>query len=535
MASGPPIYRGAIEGYTNPASVVPGEQIAFHISSDIPRYSIEIARIGADRQVVWLKQNLTGQSYPAAENASTHGCNWPAALKLTVAGDWPSGYYSAVMRGKSTGGSTVSGEMSFLVRSCRPGHDARILLQRATNTDNAYNSWGGCTLYNGPNGPARQVSFDRPFAGFWQNGPHFFDIDADCGQSLDQRNFSLQLQDAFAQHGIPLPPVCTIYVEKPGRLWYLFMPSVTYAIKRHADHLGVYDGFSEWANCWSRWELPFVAWAERAGYKIDYAANSDLEFHPEILNGYRLVLSVGHDEYWSYPMRDHLEAYVADGGNVAFFSGNTMWWQVRLENAGRTIVCYKDYRQDPFYPSGNQRLLSTLTCHRLINHPENRLTGVSFAYGGYHDFFDCHNDGPWSYTVDRPSHWVFQNTGLKRNDQLGARDKIVGYECDGCDFEMRDGLPVPTGRDGTPENFEILATAPAKLPNADSSLDMVQEALYGTDTDKRHCPTGAAVLGTYQRGGTVFTTGCTNWSYGLRGGDEAVMQITRNILDRLSQ
>ena len=35
------------------------------------------------------------------------------------------------------------------------------------------------------------------------------------------------------------------------------------------------------------------------------------------------MLSVGHDEYWSWEMRDAVEGFVAAGGNVAFFSGNT--------------------------------------------------------------------------------------------------------------------------------------------------------------------------------------------------------------------
>ena len=44
--------------------------------------------------------------------------------------------------------------------------------------------------------------------------------------------------------------------------------------------------------------------------------------------------------------------------------------------------------------------------------------------------------------------------------------------------------------------------------------------------------TSAAVMGLYTRGGTVFTVG--DWSHGLKG-DATVAQITRNILDRLSQ
>ena len=48
--------------------------------------------------------------------------------------------------------------------------------------------------------------------------------------------------------------------------------------------------------------------AEREGIALDYATNGDLEAHPEILGAYRLVLSVGHDEYWSREMRDAVNA-----------------------------------------------------------------------------------------------------------------------------------------------------------------------------------------------------------------------------------
>jgi hypothetical protein len=55
---------------------------------------------------------------------------------------------------------------------------------------------------------------------------------------------------------------------------------------------------------YARWELPFVAWAEENGYAIDFATNLDLELRPGIVKPYKLLLSLGHDEYWSTPMRD---------------------------------------------------------------------------------------------------------------------------------------------------------------------------------------------------------------------------------------
>jgi hypothetical protein len=279
-------------------------------------------------------------------------------------------------------------------------------------------------------------------------------------------------------------------------------------------------------SLFDKWERPLVKWAEENGYPLEYAVNSDLEFHPEILGRYRLVLSVGHDEYWSAPMRDHLEKFIANGGNVAFFSGNTCCWQVRSEDGGRALTCWKQwYNADPLYRTGDHRLLSTLWSHHLVGRPENQLTGVGFLWGGYHRSHGQFMDGPGAYVVHRPDHWVFAGTDLKRGSHFGGEDTIVGYECDGCEIRWEEGLPYPTHRDGTPPSFTILGTCPAKWAPGDS----VWYDRFPVDR------VGAAVLGVYTQGGTVLTAGTTDWSHGLAGGDPVVERITRNVLDRLSQ
>ena len=274
------------------------------------------------------------------------------------------------------------------------------------------------------------------------------------------------------------------------------------------------------------WEVHFVRWAESNGYTLDYAANSDLEFHPEILPHYNLVLSVGHDEYWSSIMRDNLEAFIAKGGNVAFFSGNTCCWQVRSEDAGRALTCWKQkYVLDPFYRTEDPKLLGTLWGHHLVGRPENEMTGVGFLWGGYHKSHGQFMDGDGAYKVHRPDHWVFKGTDLKKDSKFGSQDTIVGYECDGCEMRWEDGLPSPTHSDGTPKSFTILGTCPAKWAPGDS--------LWYDRFPKDRI--GAAVLGVYTNGGTVFTTGSTDWAHGLRGKDPQVEKITRNVLDRLSK
>jgi hypothetical protein len=137
-------------------------------------------------------------------------------------------------------------------------------------------------------------------------------------------------------------------------------------------------------------------------------------------------------------------------------------------------------------------------------------------------------DGSGAYTAHRPDHWLLAGTELRRGDAFGAKlpsYKVVGYECDGCELAWKDGLPYPTGRDGTPEDFTVVATAPARWHPDDSEW-------YERWEKGR---TGNAVIGTYTRGGTVVTVGSTDWAFGLRGNDPAVTRITRNVLDRLGR
>jgi hypothetical protein len=75
-------------------------------------------------------------------------------------------------------------------------------------------------------------------------------------------------------------------------------------------------------------------------------------------------------------MRDSVERFVANGGNVAFFSGNVCRWQVRVENNNRTMVCYR-YRvaDDPLAGTDNERV--TVNWYAApVDRPGNRMTGV---------------------------------------------------------------------------------------------------------------------------------------------------------------
>ena len=97
---------------------------------------------------------------------------------------------------------------------------------------------------------------------------------------------------------------------------------------------------------------------------------------------------------------------------------------------------------------------------------------------------------------------------------------IVGYETDSLDYTMVDGRPVPTGVDGSPANFEIIAIADATVwgePQADGVREVG----------------GMAALGAFNNNGTVFNVGTTDWPIGLTGPTSPVEIITNNVLRRL--
>ena len=504
----------SVAGYCWPQSVGRGEQVVLHLSSPGARdVSVEIARIGVGRDVVW-SDTVPAGDHPTPPRAYSEGCDWPAAATLDVGADWISGYYEVTLTVPVDGADAkVRRDHAFFV--VRPPAEStnRILLQLSTNTWHAYNDFGGHNLYTG----ATIASLQRPMA----------------------RGYLFKPPGAGRR-------VTTTYPPDPD------MNAHVGYVRHH--HLSGYAGSAGWPD----WELPFVQWAEREGYAIDMCTNADLEEHPSIVAGYSLVLSVGHDEYWSARMRDTVEDFIGRGGNVAFFSGNTSFWQVRLEDpttlptgagpATRMIGYKGQFKDDPVYGTDRQVELTTIWSDHLIGRPENHMTGVSFSRGGYHRIGKRVTNGAGGYTIHRPDHWIFDGTGITYGDVLGAGPTIVGYECDGCDFTYRDGLPYPTHSDGTPESFEILGTAPAApftrttaarppKPHEPAEDEFVAGRVFGTRDPQAVAKIqhGHAVLGSYisAAGGTVVTSGCTDWAHGLAGRDPQVERITRNILDRL--
>ncbi len=166
----------AIEGYTEP-SAAPGETLTFHVST-VPEagYRILIYRAGyyggvGARRVACLPScnDAAGGRERAIPIASPEGlvhAGWAISQQLEIPTDWVSGYYFAHFQLTSGPNASRVTTTWFIVREAAGARKTPILVQASATTWQAYNGWGGGSLYefNSPNGRrAAKVAFDRPY------------------------------------------------------------------------------------------------------------------------------------------------------------------------------------------------------------------------------------------------------------------------------------------------------------------------------------------------------------------------------------
>lgn len=511
--------------YTDKLSYLPGEEVCFHTSTTARSLELEILRDGTSPTSVHRVDNLPGASHELPANYYEVGCRWPVSYRWRIPQDLPSGFYVVISRVRSTVTSaewTAEGEIShpavreqehgFFVRAPTRGANAKILLLASTCTWTAYNDWGGVSSYVGHGLPdgfsfAPRLSIQRPFARGLIWSPE--------GSPRKPHRLTP------VPHSIPLYPV------------------IEFAYTR---------GYSKWfANAgWATYERAFAVFAERRGYRLDYATQTDLHFDPDMLSAYHCVVIVGHSEYWTWEMREAIDRYVEGGGNVARFAGD-FTWQIRLEDEGRTQVAYKEraHDSDPVRDTERRRRLTAAWEDPAVDWFGAETFGLNNSQGIFAHVGVNTPRGTGGFTVYRPEHWAFKGTDLYYGDDFGAEAKIFGYEVDGLDYTFKDGLPCPTYMDRARPGTEILAMALASNVEADhghkgsvfyyrdGSEEMARRR-YGSVTQETRKAAARAngMIVTFSRGaGKVFHAGSCEWVAGLKFGDYCTETITANVLD----
>lgn len=262
------------------------------------------------------------------------------------------------------------------------------------------------------------------------------------------------------------------------------------------------------------WEVDFVRWLERSGYDVTYSTDVDTHENGGALLTHKGFLAVGHDEYWSQPMRDAVEAARDKLVHLGFFTANAVYWQVRFETSAaglpdRVMVCYRDASIDPV-----QGPTTTVNWRSApVNRPEQTLMGVQFTSA-----VGWGNTVP--YVVINSSNWAYANTGFRDGDSVPG---IVGYE---MDRYMSDyAAPTASGTSWTLLSKSPFSTGGGSLPLLPSvgGSDYANSSIY-------QAPSGA----------WVFAAGTMSWSWGLDNftgtnvEDARIKQTTANILNQFA-
>ncbi|WP_155290331.1 N,N-dimethylformamidase beta subunit family domain-containing protein [Rhodococcoides fascians] len=530
--------------YFSSMSVAPGDPLTVHSAvRGHDTWYLDIYRIvgnegttffpsmqwHARRPINPVRYSSSQPGPPTVGGADAHGCGWPAERVLeSVAQEWKSGLYIARMTTETQPAPTFSMRSEnpraaggpggacalFVVRG--GGNNNRILLQLGVATWNAYHLWNDQNLYLG-----------------------------DVGDIHGEDSYELRTPIvSFRRPGIGLSGRSRIHTFPPIAFQYT---------------------------------VPFIEFLRQEGIEIDYCTGIDIHSGAVDLSEYELLLTVGHDEYWSGPQRDAVDAFLARGGNAAYFGGNLCFWQIRYADDLTSYECYKRATHlsggeplDPVYRapdenpehdnSGvtvefwtdpvNRSPISTIGTEMrafATDSAGNRVPTVGAAWW-WENFFGPPRP-PKGFTVSAPEHWALAGTGLGKGQVFGEAQKIVGFECDGLDVEWLDkDIPVPARPDVATDttilayadcsDWEITADDLGSMPPGVQGRDIVASA--GGLVTMIHARRGK---------GEIFNAPVTDWAHTLielqdyteihtapRPANPACPEsrrITRNVLERM--
>ncbi len=270
-------------------------------------------------------------------------------------------------------------------------------------------------------------------------------------------------------------------------------------------------GFQEESDTWFFGaEFAMVQWLEQNGYDVTYFTGVDAARSGSLIKNHKMFMDTGHDEYWSGPHRASVQAARDAGVNLAFFTGNEMFWKTRWENSTdgtntpyRTLVCYKEtlafatidpndpptwtgtWRDPSFSPPADGGV------------PENGLTGTLFMVNGT----GPDNDGSLALKVPSADGKMrfWRNTAvatLAPTATYTMPKGTLGYEWD----EDIDNGSRPAG-------LFHLSTTTQNL-TTDRLLDF--GATYGAGVSTHNMTMYRA-----PSGALVFSSGTIDWSWGL--------------------
>jgi hypothetical protein len=402
----------SIEGFADVTSAVAGNDVTLFVNTTARSFHVEAYRMGYYQglggRLIWTSDEAAGAAQPpptVIPGYNTVESRWQPSLTAPIDATWPPGAYLLKLVGDA-------GEQQYIPLCVRDDTSkAAFVVQHSVTTWQAYNLWGGYSLYNGLRAGglsfgqstqgkdfghrARLVSFDRPYSHDWAQGA--------------------------------------------------------------SDFIGN--------------EFPLIFHMESLGLDVTYWTDVDLHEQPERLLQHRCLFSLGHDEYWSRPMRDGALWARNVGVNLAFLGANACYRQIRFQDSpvgtNRIQVCYKSAAEDPMDGVDNALVTGPEWPAPPTSWDESQLIGAMYQ--------DVAADA--DMVVTDASSWLWAGTGVHSGQAL---PRVVQGEYDRFD----SAVPGP-------RNVEILAHSPVTNRGPGRYSDITWYTTPG--------------------GGGVFATGTAAW------------------------
>ena len=278
-------------------------------------------------------------------------------------------------------------------------------------------------------------------------------------------------------------------------------------------------------------DLYVVDWLEELGQPFDVFTDHDLHADgAALLDGYRVLLTGTHPEYWSRPMLDALQGWLERGGRLMYLGGNGFYWvtsidpeRPHLAEVRRGVNGTRAWSSRPgelrHQTTGEQGGL-----WRYRGRDPNRLVGIGFA-----SQCDTTDRAP-GFRRTAASHddahaWMFEGVDTEMIGEHGLYlGGAAGYEIDRHDPAF-----------GSPAEAVVVATSaglhpPAYLLVVEDLMVTIPE-LTGPTTDRVRAD---LCYLPYPNGGAVFAVGSCSWcgSLSTAGYANDVARITGNVLRR---
>jgi N,N-dimethylformamidase len=377
-----------------------------------------------------------------------------------------------------------------------------------------------------PRGRATEaVAFLLPTASYMAYGNNRIGIDVSETELVCGRLIQLSRLDLF-MNAHPELGLCFYDLHSDGSGVY-YSSRLRPIIDMQPKFIGHLGGVG--SNVWQfNADTHILGWLDKLQQPFDVITDEDLNQEGvSLIQGYQVVITGSHPEYYSAAMLDALHAFTEGGGRLMYLGGNGFYWRIAFHpELPGVIECRKSEDGIRAFAPGPGEFYASFTGEytglwRRNGRAPNTLVGVGMVSQG----FDI--SSPYVRTEasrDARAGFIFQ----------GVEDEIIG------DFGLSGGGAVGIEVDaanhewGTPPHALVLASSRVHtdvyLMVPEDMLDPVP-GLGGTEAESIR---GDMVFFETSNGGAVFSASSIAWAGSLshEDYDNNVAKITTNVLRR---